>query len=72
MNVQALKKALICGIPNGIVTWLIYGLVFKLLIDKDPLKEALFGRDSIIFLIIVTIVEMVIYYVADVRKARKQ
>lgn len=37
MNLEALKKALIRGIPTGIASWLIYGLVFRLLIDKKPL-----------------------------------
>lgn len=72
MKIQALKKALLYGIPNGIVTWLIYGMVFKLLIDKKPFKEALFDRDSIVFLVIATIVEIVIYYVSQVRKIRKK
>ena len=29
MNMETLKKALLQGIPNGIVTWLMYGLVFS-------------------------------------------
>ena len=49
MNMEALKKGLLQGIPSGIVTWLIYGLVFRLLIDKKPFSEALFSRDSIVF-----------------------
>lgn len=72
MNLEALKKALIRGIPTGIASWLIYGLVFRLLIDKKPFKEALFGRDSIIFLIIVVIVEIIIYYVDLYRKSKKE
>lgn len=72
MNLEALKKALIRGIPTGIASWLIYGLVFRLLIDKKPFKEALFGRDSIIFLIIVVIVEIIIYYVDLYRKSKKK
>ena len=27
MNKEALKKALLQGIPSGIVSWLIYGLI---------------------------------------------
>ena len=57
--------------PQRIVTWLIYGLVFKMLIDKKPFKAALFDRDSIVFLVIVTIVEIILYYVTQARKAGK-
>ena len=71
MNMEALKKALLYGIPSGIVAWLIYGLVFRLLIDKKPLNEALFGRDSIIFFIICTVVEVIVYCVRQARKAGK-
>lgn len=46
--------------------------MFRLLIDKKPIKEALFGRDSIIFLIIVVIVEIIIYYVDLYRKSKKE
>lgn len=70
MNMETLKKALARGIPNGIVTWLMYGLVFKMLIDKKPIKEALLDRDSIVFLIIVTIVEVILYYFTKVKKAK--
>lgn len=72
MNKEALKKALLYGIPSGIVTWLIYGLVFRLLIDKKPFKEALFGRDSIVFFVICTVVEVIVYFVGQVKKDEKQ
>ena len=71
MNKEALKKALLQGIPSGIVTWLIYGLVFRLLIDKKPVGEALFGWDSIVFLVICTVAEVVVYYVSQVKKGKK-
>ncbi len=70
MNREALKKALLYGIPSGIVTWLIYGLVFRMLIDKKPFSEALFGRDSIVFLVICTVVEAIVYFVKQARKAK--
>jgi len=63
---------LLYGIPSGIVTWLIYGLVFRLLIDKKPFNEGLFGRDSIVFFVICTVVEVIAYYVGQVKKASKQ
>ncbi len=71
MKTDALKKALLQGIPSGIVTWLVYGLVFGLLVDKKPFSEALFCRDSIIFLVICTVVEIIVYYVREVGKAKK-
>lgn len=71
MNSEALKKALLRGIPSGIVSWLIYGLVFQMLIDKEPFKEALFGRDSIVFLVIIVIVEIVAIYLREAKKAAK-
>lgn len=72
MNKEALKKALLYGISSGIVTWLIYGLVFRLLIDKKPFKEALFGSDSIVFFVICAVVEVIVYYVQQAKKAEKQ
>ena len=72
MNKEALKKALLYGILSGIVTWLIYGLVFRLWIDKKPFSDALFGRDSIVFFVICTVAEVIGYYVRQVRKAGKQ
>ena len=42
-----------------------------MLIEKEPFKEALFGRDSIVFLIIIVIVETVAIYISQVRKANK-
>ena len=71
MNTEALKKALLQGVASGVVTWLIYGLVFQMLIDKEPFKEALFGWDSIVFLVIITIVEVVLYYLRQARGTKK-
>ena len=69
---DALKKALLCGIPSGIMTWLNYGLVFRMLIDKIPFSEALFSRDSIVLLVICAVVEVIAYYVREIKKAKKQ
>lgn len=69
---DALKKALLCGIPSGIMTWLIYGLVFRMLIDKIPFSEALFSRDSIVLLVICAVVEVIAYYVREIKMAKKQ
>jgi len=46
--------------------------VFRLLIDKKPFNEALFGRDSIVFFVICTVVEVIAYCVRQVKKAGKQ
>ena len=62
MDMEVLKKALLKGVPGGIAAWLIYALVFRALIDKKPIGEALFGSDSLIFLAIVTIVEIIAAY----------
>ncbi len=71
MNTEALKKALLQGVTSGVVTWLIYGLVFQMLIDMEPFKEALFSWDSIVFLVIITIVEVVLYYLRQARGTKK-
>ena len=70
-KIEALKKALLQGVASGVVTWLIYGLVFQMLIDKEPFGEALFGWDSIVFLVIITIVEVVLYYLRQARGTKK-
>ncbi len=62
---------LLQGVASGVVTWLIYGLIFQMLIDKKPFKEALFGWDSIVFLVIITIVEVVLYYLRQARGTKK-
>lgn len=70
MSKEALKKALLQGIPSGVVTWIMYGLVFRMLIDKVPFKEALFSQDSLVLLVIVTIVEVIACYIRNVRNAK--
>jgi hypothetical protein len=62
MDKDILKKALLLGIGSGVLTWIIYALVFKMLIDHKPANEAFFSLGSIIFMIIFAIVETVSYY----------
>lgn len=42
-----------------------------MLIDKEPFKKALFGWDSIVFLVIITIAEVVLYYLRQAKGAKK-
>ena len=62
MNKEILKKALLLGIGSGVLTWVIYALVFEMLIDHKPANEAFFGTGSIIFLIVFVIAEIISYY----------
>ena len=48
MNMDAFKRALLKGIPSGIVSWLIYAGVFGMLIDKQPAKTAFFERSTML------------------------
>ena len=61
MNMDALKKALPAGIGSGILTWLLFSL-FELLFDKKPMNETLFSTFNIIFLVIISLVEIFVYY----------
>ena len=61
MNMDALKKALPAGIGSGILTWVFFSL-FELLIDKKPMNETLFSTFNLIFLVIVSLVEIYVYY----------
>lgn len=72
MNMEVLKQALLKGVPGGILAWLIYGLVFRALIDKKPLGEALFSGDSLLFLVVVTVVEIVVVYFTAGKKEGKK
>ena len=62
MNTEILKKALPLGIGSGVLTWVIYALVFEMLIEHKPAKEAFFSTGSIIFLAVFSIVEIISYY----------
>ena len=70
MNKEILKKALLQGIGSGVLTWAIYGLVFEMLIEKEPAKEAFFGTGNIIFLIVICIVETIAYYFTLSKKSK--
>ena len=68
MNMDALKRALLKGIPSGILSWLLYAGVFGMLIDKQPAKTAFFERSTILFFVVVTVVEVVLYYINEKKK----
>ena len=70
MNKDILKKAALRGIGSGLFTYLIFALVFEMLIDHKPAKEAFFGTFSIIFLVVMIIVEPVVYYFQLSKKAK--
>ena len=61
MNMDALKKAIPAGIGTGILTWLFFSL-FELVIDKKPFNETLFSPFNIIFLVVISLVEIFVYY----------
>ena len=61
MNMDALKKAIPAGIGSGILSWVLFSL-FELLIDKKPMNETLFGTFNLIFLVIISLVEIYVYY----------
>ena len=70
MNTEILKKALLRGIGSGVLTWVIYALVFEMLISHTPAKDAFFSRGNIIFLIVITIAEIIVYYFTLSKKAK--
>ena len=72
MNMEFLKKSLLRGVGSGIATWLVYNLVFKLLADGESFKDAFFDKESIIFLIIIVVVEIIAYYVTFVLKEKNK
>jgi len=61
MNMDALKKAIPAGIGSGILSWVLFSL-FELLIDKKPMNETLFSTFNLIFLVIISLVEIYVYY----------
>ena len=70
MDKEILKKALPRGIGSGVLTWVIYALVFEMLIDHESAKDAFFSKSNIIFLIVVCIVEIIAYYFYLSKKAK--
>ena len=70
MNMDALKKALPAGIGSGILTWVFFSL-FELLIDKKPMNETLFSTFNLIFLVIISLVEIYVYYRKFAGKEKK-
>lgn len=71
MDKDVLKKALLQGAGTGVLTWIIYGLVFQMLIDGEDFKDALFSKDSLIFLAVVVVVEIILYYIMLSKKEKK-
>ncbi len=61
MNKYALKKALILGIPSAAVTWVVYGMITTLL-DRQPLGEGMFNTLGIVFLVVMSVLEVLIIY----------
>ncbi len=68
MDKGILKKALLLGFGSGVLTWVIYALVFEMLIEHKPAKEAFFSLGNIIFLVVVTVAEIISYYFTLRRK----
>lgn len=46
--------------------------IFKMLIEKEPIREALFDKDSLIFLAAVVIIEIITYYVINIKKTKEK
>ena len=61
MNKEALKKAVLLGVPSAIVTWVVYGLI-TMLLDRQTLGEVMFNTLGIVFVVVMGILEVLIYY----------
>ena len=70
MNKDALKKAIPAGIGSGILTWIFFSL-FELLIDGKPMNETLFSTFNIIFLVVISLVEIFVYYRKFTKNTKK-
>ena len=53
-------------------TWLIYGLLFRMVFDHKPFGEAVFSWDSITFGCIVILADAVIFYFSLSKKAKSK
>ena len=71
MDMNALKKAVPAGIGSGILTWVFFSL-FELLIDKKPMNETLFSTFNIIFLVVISLVEIFVYYSKFTKSEKKE
>lgn len=70
MNKEALKKALIKGIPTGIFGWIFFGL-FNLVLNKQPFTEAMFSTETLAFGGALIILDIIVYYFS-IRKSQKE
>ena len=61
MNKEALKKAILLGVPSAIVTWVVYGMI-SMLLDRQTLGEVMFNTLGIVFVIVISILEVLIFY----------
>ena len=64
-------KSLLQGVGDGVIAWLIYGLVFRMAVDHKPFREAMFSWDSIVFGVAVIILDGVLCYISLAKKAKK-
>ena len=71
MNIDALKKAIPLGIGSGILTWFFFSL-FELLIDKKPINETHNSAYNLIFLVIISAVEIFVYYRKFTKDGKKE
>ena len=61
MDKNLMLKTVLKGFAAGIIGWLIYGLLFQALIEGEPVRDALFGTDSVIFGIVMVVLDTVLY-----------
>ena len=61
MNMNALKKAFLQGIPAAAAAWVFYGL-FTSLFDDDPFLEQMFESSGILFGICMAVIGVCFFY----------
>ena len=70
MKMDKIKKALMRGVPAGLLTGVFYGLL-RMLYDKMPFRDAFLSRSTILFAAVIVVVEVVVYYVKLSREEKK-
>ena len=68
VNMEILKKSLLQGLLSGAATWFAYGVVYNAIVYNEPIGEALFGIESLVFFIIAVIVESFFYFLITILK----